>query len=508
MKKSIASLLSLLFLCTMLVGAVHAESDLPPLTVSVAFVDSGMWDTNPDNSAFGKLLKEKFNLEVDPIALTWGDWKEKTSMWAASGQMPDYTLTFTDYFIWRDQEVSLGFPVSTFDEYPNLKDRVPANILPYLVDEDGLVYGVPRSMWRNSSSPIAAQGLYVNKEYLEMAGLDEPPTTLDGWFDFLKKAVDEDFSGKGTLGISADANIPASLITRTPFIGTTTWLKEDGQWILPELSKNNIEVLEFGRKLYQAGIIDRDIATRKGGDIDNLFNEGRLVAMQSNSDCDMMLRWIGPESQLASDWTVLTYGPASPVDGKHYHPAQSNYDGVMAFNPDISPEKMERILMVQDWACSPEGEAFVTFGVEGVHYQVNDDGSYENLCKTADGSLQAFWIHEPFTMFGRFVPTWNFEFAVTSPLHPKANLEMAQSYLDVLRANATIADANWGIVYHSSEERNNMPSITADYVALYLTLIANDEDIPAAYEAFREQAMVKVGAAVEETNMFAAEQGW
>lgn len=507
MKKWLTLLLCAALLLSMPAAFSEGE-ELSPVTVSVAFVDNGMWDVNPENSYFGKTIKEMFNIEIEPMVITWGDWKEKTSMWAASGQLPDYTLTFTDYFIWRDQGVSLGFPIETFDNYPNLKDRLPENVLPYLVDDGGMIYGVPRSSWRNSSNPTQATGLYVNKSFLEKAGLDEAPTTLDGWYDFLLKCVQEDYSGKGTIGITADADIACAYLTQLPFMPMGDWVKEDGQWTKKELSDKNIAFLEYSRKLYQDGIIDKEIATRKSGDIDNLFNEGRVAVIASNADCDMMLRWVGPDKQLASDWTVLATSPESPLDGVRYHNNLSNYDGVMAFNKNISQEAMERILMVMDWACSPEGEEFVTLGVEGIHYQVDENGNYENLCKLDDGTLQAYWIHEPFAMFGRFVPTWNFEFAISSPLHPEANREMAQAFFNGVRETNTIVDANWGIEYYSSEARNNMPSITSDYKAMYLNVIMGDEDIETVYENFRQQALVKVGEAIDDTNRYAEEKGW
>lgn len=508
MRKWLAILLTAALLCAMPLIATAEGTELEPIKVSVAFVDNGMWDVNPENTYFGKEVKERFNLEVEPMVITWGDWKEKTSMWAASGQLPDYTLTFSDYFIWRDQGVSKGFPLETFDKYPNLKDRIPENVLEYLVDDQGMIYGVPRSSWRNSSEPTQAVGLYVNKRFLEKAGLSEPPTTMDGWYDFLKKCVDEDYSGVGTIGITADADIACGYLTQLPFMPMNTWVKENDKWTLKQLSDKNIEFLEYSRKLYKDGIIDKEIATRKGGDHDNLFNEGRVAVIASNADCDMMLRWVGPDKQLASDWTVLTTSPESPVDGVRYHNTLSNYDGVMAFNPNISDAAMDRILMVQDWACSPEGEKFVTLGVEGVHYQVDADGNYENLCKLEDGTLQAYWIHEPFAMFGRFVPTWNFEFAISSPLHPKANLDMAQQFFNNVRETNTIVDANWGIEYYASPARNNMPSITSDYTAMYLNVIMGDEDIETAFEAFRQQALVKVQEAIDDTNRYAQEKGW
>lgn len=510
MKRWLPIVLALTMLCAMVSVRAEEAVQYEPLTVTVAFVDNGLWDVDPDNTYFGKEIKERFNLEVEPMVVTWGDWETKTSMWAASGQLPDYCMTSTsDYFVWRDQGITRGFEVSVFDQYPNLKDRIPMNMVEYLVDDDCLIYGVPHGQWKTSSQPVSATALYVNKAFLEQAGLDSPPTTLDGWYDFLKTCVDEDFSGLGTIGMTADAAIPCTYITQFPFLPYYNWAKTDDGWTLKQLlADENIEMLEYGRKLYQAGIIDPEIATRKSGDAQQLFNEGRVAVTLANSDCDMMLQYPGPDKTTAAQWITMTYGPESPIDGKRYHDNLPNYDFDMTFPYDISDEKMERILTVMDWACSPEGEEFVTLGVKDVHYTIHEDGTYENLCRTDDGTLQAYWIHEPFAMFGRFVTTWNFEFAVTSPLHPADNIAMAQQYLEELRSNAEIVPANWGIEFYSSDARSNMPSISADYTAMYLKAITGTDDIAQLYEDFRSQALVKVQEAIDDTNAYAAEMGW
>lgn len=509
MKKWLSVLLAAVMLLAL--GCAHAEgSSYEPLTVTVAFVDNGLWDVDPEHSYFGKEIKERFNLEVEPMVVTWGDWETKTAMWAASGQMPDYCMTSTsDYFVWRDQGIIRGFDVSILDNYPYLKDRIPMNMVEYLVDDDGLLYGIPHGQWKTSSNPISATGIYVNKSFLEKAGLESAPTTLDGWYDFLKKCVDEDYSGVGTIGLTGDASVPCSFITDTPFVPYYNWVKTEDGWTLKRLlADENIAMLEYGRKLYQAGIIDPEIATRKSGDALRLFNEGRVAAFAANTDCDKMLQITGPDKTTAAAWTVLEFAPESPVDGKRYHSDIPNYDMCMTFPENISDEKMERILAVMDWCCSPEGEKLVTLGVEDVHYRVNEDGTYENLCKTEDGTLEAYWIYEPFAMFGRFMTTWNFEFALTSPLHPADNREAAQAYLEKVRADAEIIPANWGIEFHSSDERSNMPSISGDFTAMYLKAITGTDDIAALYDAFREQALVKVQEAIDETNAFAAEKGW
>ena len=46
-------------------------------------------------------LYDKFNIDIEPYAVTWGDYGEKIQLWAATNQLPDitaYDAAYTDTF--------------------------------------------------------------------------------------------------------------------------------------------------------------------------------------------------------------------------------------------------------------------------------------------------------------------------------------------------------------------------------------------------------------------------
>ena len=66
------------------------------LTISYAAVAmvEGV-DYNADE--LSKHFQEKFNIEWEPIALTWDNWGEKNRIWINSGDMPDFVMWDFNY---------------------------------------------------------------------------------------------------------------------------------------------------------------------------------------------------------------------------------------------------------------------------------------------------------------------------------------------------------------------------------------------------------------------------
>jgi ABC-type glycerol-3-phosphate transport system substrate-binding protein len=200
--------------------------------------------------------------------------------------------------------------------------------------------------------------------------------------------------------------------------------------------------------------------------------------------------------------------PKAPETDVRYHNATSNYDNNMSFNANITDEKMDRTLEFLDWACSPEGEKIATMGFEGKHYEKKDGVEVSIVPSDEDGVVPKYWEYEAIAMFARFVPTWNFEFAITSPFHPEGNRKLANDYKTLIQNEATICDANWGIEYYSSEARDNMPSISEDYNAMYMKAMTGKEDIEKLFDEFVQQSLVKAQEAIDDTNKYAQSMGW
>lgn len=478
-----------------------------PMEISVAQWDSGNWEQTPQDTWL-KELGTKFNVTFQKVVITWDDWQEKTRLWAASGNLPDLFVHDENYMDWVAQGLFKAIPVELLEKYPHLKGTILPNVLEALT-VDGSIYSIPKSHFNDASQATALSAIFVRKDFLEKAGLSAPPDTLDEWYDFLKKAVDEDFSGTGsTIGFKA-----APLITSMPFMQTNaSWVYEDDKWIPSAFSKKHIEELKFARKLYQDGIMDKDFSIRKVFDERTLFQQGRMALIEANGDPGMLYQQVTSDMVNTSpeDFIVLSLPPKA-ADGQRYFYSTLNYWSYSAIAPTVSDEKLERILDIMDYLCTPEGQLYSIFGTEGVDYKSKDGSPVTepsqsdniiSLLPVDPGSGKQLTLQEayPSSWFGNCFPSWNTWANLINPVFAPQVRQMSKSYFVSVLSNTTILAPNLKIQFLSTPEKNKLPDLNSLYNELYVQLVMSDEDIDAAFNSWAAEQMAQYSAAIDEVN--------
>lgn len=501
------SIALVLALCLGLVQPIQASAEYPEhMEITVAQWDSGNWEQT-DKDVWLKELGEKFNVTFKKVVITWDDWQEKTRLWAAGGQLPDLFVHDENYMEWVSQGLFKGIPLEVLDRYPNVKNTILPDVLEALT-VDGKIYSIPKSHFNDASKATALAAIFVRKDFLEKAGLSQPPQTVDEWYAFLKKAVDEGFGGSGTIGLKA-----APLITRLPFVKASgDWVLEDGKWIPNAFSKTHIQELEFARKLYKEGILDPDFSVRKVFDERTLFQQGKMAVIEANGDPGMLSQQVTSDmvNTKPSDFIVLSLPPAAD-DGNRYFYNTLNYWSYSAMAPQVTDEKMERILAVMDYLCTPEGQLLSIFGTEGVDYRSKDgqpitspdqSDNIESLLPVDPVSTKQLTLQEvyPSSWFGNCFPSWNTWANLINPVFPPEVRQMSNEYFASVREQTTIVPPNLDIMFMSSPEKNRMPNIGSLYNELYVELVMSDEPIEEAFNNWVEENYSQYEAAINEVN--------
>ena len=100
--KKLVSLVLALILCLSLVSFAHAEDDMNEHVVLTMYCigDEGSIHAQEHLDLLNKLLTEKINAEIQPIMVSWGDYRTKLPMIWASGEAYDltYTANWAGYF--------------------------------------------------------------------------------------------------------------------------------------------------------------------------------------------------------------------------------------------------------------------------------------------------------------------------------------------------------------------------------------------------------------------------
>ncbi|RKP51465.1 extracellular solute-binding protein [Cohnella endophytica] len=332
----------------------------------------------PDKSTGKKAIEDRYNIEYNYIPVASGEYNNKLGVTLASGDVPDAVLfPYLDavYFssINSGQFLPLESYMSDSAKYPNLA-ALPKDVMDSL-KSNGHIYGVPRLRG------IPGATLVLRKDWLDKLGL-QVPTTYDELYDVMKAFSEKDPDGNGkrdTYGLAAGVSngFPFISLMAAMHAGPSVGWVEDGQGgIVPgEFAPNNKLAVGYLAKLYKDGLIAPDFAIKKDAQIEDDFLLGKAGVVGNwgytafNKDRLEKARAVDPKFEL------VAIPPLKAPDGSEGgYVKGAGFFGVFALNKELEkdPGKLDKVLHMLDDQLGEEGATFFKWGVEGVHYKVED----------------------------------------------------------------------------------------------------------------------------------------
>ena len=365
-----------------------------PITITVG----GRQGTTTDwqNTEMVKYIEEKLGikLQCEPVANDAFD--TQYALMLSTNTMPDMIIqaSVDKGQINIDGEAGYWLDLSQYlDIMPNFKamlEKYP-EWAAYQYAEDGAIYGLNRI---NPSKTNNANGqIYYNKALVE-AVYPDPIETIDDFYEALK-AVKAAYPDKIPFSVTFDAApaYRADIILRNSFgihFNDNSYMlvaDDNGDVMLGDITDNNREYLKWLNKLYDEGLLDEngfiytsDEYTAKMDAGDFVFWAGTALnygtSTVSNNPADF-----GFIAALSSDMepeTTYIYGNGITTRARIFVSAETKY-----------PEAICRLI---DYLCTEEGAYLSNVGVEGVHFDLVDDG-YGNM--KVDGSKYADLTNYP-----------------------------------------------------------------------------------------------------------------
>ncbi|MFB9274651.1 hypothetical protein [Cohnella cellulosilytica] len=345
-------------------------------------------------------LENDFNVTFKPVDIGWDNYKEKSQVWAAAGQLPDIiTHSITSdtpaiYNEWVSQQLIHALP-DDMSAYPNLSKVFEIEGVES-IRRDGKLYAIPRMtfptdrMW----AVWAVDGaVYVRKDWMEKLGIEDPQS-FDEFKAMLKAFVEQDPDGNSkndTQGIVMNTfGYFKNVFSATfPEFGNKGWLKEDGKWIPFYASSKMDEVLRQARALYKEKALDPDFAVAKAGERNQQFyqNKAGALALTTNGvfgASGVKAEWEKNNPGLNFYDHVKILHPWADENGVKYRNVNSPWWSESMINAEVDDKKLDRILRIYDWLLSSEGKELFDYGIEGKDYTKNADGTY-TITRPMDG---------------------------------------------------------------------------------------------------------------------------
>lgn len=438
-----------------------------------------------------KLIEEKFNITLKPVAISWSDYMEKTRLWAASGQLPDVVFSAaTDsnlYKTWVDQGIVKKIP-DDLSNYPHIEEIMNLNDVKGFRGEDGSMHFIPRQLAEQNELP-QDRSFFIRKDWAIALGYDnwQNPQSNEELNNMLMDIAKNNPDGKGNaVGVTTHTVGflgPSMLINQFPQQGY--WLQEDGEYIHPALSSQQIDLLKSMRKLYHDGVLDKDFALPNLDAIAK-FAQGQSAALiyQSKNAVNVETSWNSIENNGPFAESVgLVYLPMAD-DGNYYLPSFYTFWSETLINPKVDDEKMQRILALYDFLLSPEGQILTMYGFEDIDYKMEGEKLVIIRDRDAEGNIPGLGTKYPSTDTLRFLATWGADRRHGNEELPGGwapeTYKMSQDYLKHYLEIGTPIGINWEV--NAFVKTLPTPGGSVDLNAELVRVIVGTDDIGKMWE--------------------------
>ena len=329
----------------------------------------------PADSPITSSLEDTLGVEVTMTTPPAEEYASQLNLRAATGNLPDlFDITSRGLLA---QYVDQGL---VLDLTPYL-DTELSDAVNFVGSLDsgtvgGAVYALP------AKPQLEQQTLWIRQDWLDNLGL-EAPQTLEQLFEIARAFTEDDPDGNGvddTYGYGG-SGMGASV---SPIFGAfgVPWREADIAFSIVDgalatnlYNENMPEALRYVNRMWEAGVMDPDFFTNTVEDVREKMYRGStgIVWIEwpklGRAAEIEQYKSINPEA----NWVQLA--PPEGPGGRSERAVDAGFvPKLFAMSATLAdaPEKLEAALKVLDYVSTTEGNRLVSYGVEGVHYEVVD----------------------------------------------------------------------------------------------------------------------------------------
>ena len=389
MKRFLSVLLTLALLMSLVTVSAVAEGEKELLTIDI-YDDAANYN-GIQSGWFAKIVKDKFNLELNIIASqVVGNTIYATR--AEEGNLGDIIIVDKAKF---PEIVEAGLARDISDKIVNCENimKFKTQIDVYnkgLTGEDGKYYGIPTEMTDTApdtltddviySSPMLRWDLYKEIGAPKLETLDDLLAALEKIHEIHPTNEEGDPAYPFSLWPDWDGN--DNMVGPANVVQLTTWYgqKLKGSALLqPDYSFKPLydkdgayyKITKFLNQAYQKGLVDPDSGTQ---------NWDNACAKMSSGRVDIF--WYSWQVGFWNSLDRLQAGTAFrfiPVGDMTFYADADRYygsDRMFGVGGKVEGEKYDRIMEFLDWYASPEGATIQHCGLKDFNYTVNEDGTF------------------------------------------------------------------------------------------------------------------------------------
>lgn len=318
-------------------------------------------------------IEKRTNTKLNLIWVPSNIVTEKTKLTLASGDIPDLMLVGDPF----DPQVKQLMDQGEFwDIAPYIKDYGNLSAISpeiwSLLKMKGKLYSIPRVRPFDGGGNMPM----VRKDWLDKLGM-KVPETVDDLYLVAKAFTENDPDGNGiadTIGITGHVtldNMGNLNWVEEVFNGTKgNWKLGGGKLIPTVLEPETKDALLWLNKLYAEKLLVQDFAVLKYSQTRDLLMSGKAGIIGTAINPQWLFTDAIRKSDPDGDMYPLPY--MKTPGGEKFAPKNAGFNGAYLIPKSVSEEHMRRLLSFMDYGASEEGSDLANFGIEGLHYEVQN----------------------------------------------------------------------------------------------------------------------------------------
>ena len=441
MKKLLTIVMALITMFSVVLGVACGGNGDKDSTLTIFRWDFAAVDSaKKQGTAIYKQIHEKTGVTIKVITSGSTSWEEVINKKFNTGELPDIFVSYamdrpTNYQKWIKDEAIL--PISDYvseTKYPNvyarlkkydyLKERITyANGKHYALPiESSLEHGMfVRTDWIDNlnaklatilvSDGIISSADEMTDELYEQYKFKLPDTLTE--FYRLARAFtkyDPDNDGRNnTYGYTCSEenmwfnNWIFEAMSSKDVHDSTYWgIVEtgDGNLTASWVTEGNKKAISFLNKLYNEGILDPDYIGTTSDQKNTNFVQGKVGIMVGNIWYNTILQKMKDAKNCSTEEAKNSFTIIAPPAGENGVSGMRGYYGFwcsVCISNKLSAHKRDLALSFMDYLYSDEADELFTYGVEGVHYKVEngekvsimgqDSNGFNNTLETKDAAF-------------------------------------------------------------------------------------------------------------------------
>ncbi|PYI53516.1 extracellular solute-binding protein [Paenibacillus flagellatus] len=338
--------------------------------ISISMFDRGQVAAEEgtyENNRWTKWINENAPVKVKIVPVPRNQAQQQLNTLIASGEAPELIWEYDRTFISKLAAQGAIQPIDKYVEkystsYKKYLQENP-ELKPFL-SIDGKLYAIAS---KRSVDTIANHAMWIRQDWLDKLNL-KTPTTTDELLDVARKFRDGDPDGNGkadTYGIAFNGN--GNGILRTLFLSQENqWYVEDGKMQFGRLLDRFRDSLEFQKKLFDEGLIDKEYITDTNFQRENqLMTTGKAGIILASWDISTVY------ADLKKNVPTANLVPLEPVASKHGKSGLYQETApfiYVAFNSKMKEEQAAAAVKYLDWMID-KGWFTLKNGLENVHHK-------------------------------------------------------------------------------------------------------------------------------------------